>query len=69
MNIDLSINNEEYSGKLRQAVAVLPWGYNLLLINKPIGVAEYKLLIPTDKLQVIISNEIKAVEEHKDEEK
>lgn len=38
-------------------------------INKPIGVAEYKLLIPTDKLQVLISNEIKAVEEHKDEEK
>ncbi len=34
-------------------------------INKPIGVAEYQLLLPKDALQTLILNEIKAdIEEH-----
>lgn len=32
-------------------------------INKPIGVAEYQLL-PTDQLQALLTNEIKAIEEN-----
>jgi len=32
-------------------------------INKPIGVAEYQLLIPKDKLQTLLLNEIKAIEQ------
>lgn len=32
-------------------------------INKPIGVAEYQLLLPKDKLQELLVNEIKASEE------
>lgn len=37
-------------------------------INKPIGVAEYKLLLPTDKLQILVTNEIKAMKGQKDEQ-
>lgn len=38
-------------------------------INKPIGVAEYQLLLPKDKLQTLLVNEMKASEEmNKDEE-
>lgn len=37
-------------------------------IGKPIGVAEYKLLLPTDRLQTLVTNEIKAIEEQKKEE-
>lgn len=58
--------------KLRQLVAVLPWGHHLLLvnkvkddveialqdINKPIGVAEYQLLLPKEQLQTLIVDEI-----------
>jgi predicted nuclease of restriction endonuclease-like (RecB) superfamily len=32
-------------------------------INKPIGVAEYQLLLPKDELHALLANEIKAVEE------
>lgn len=32
-------------------------------INKPIGVAEYQLLLPKEALQTLLTNEIKAVEE------
>jgi hypothetical protein len=32
-------------------------------INKPIGVAEYQLLLPKDALQTLLVNEIKASEE------
>lgn len=41
--------------KLLQAVAVLPWGHNLLLIN----VAAYQRLLPKDQLQALVVNEIK----------
>ncbi len=34
-------------------------------INKPIGVAEYQLLLPKDKLQTLLADEIKAVEHNK----
>lgn len=36
-------------------------------INKPIGVAEYQLL-PTDKLQTLVTNEIKAIAENHNKE-
>ena len=63
--------------KLRQAVAVLSWGHNLLLINKiddngaqdinkPIGVAEYQLLLPKDELQALLIQEINSIEENID---
>lgn len=35
-------------------------------INKPIGVAEYQLLLPKDELQTLLVNEIKASEETND---
>ncbi len=35
-------------------------------INKPIGVAEYQLL-PTDRLQALVTNEIKAIEDYNKE--
>ena len=31
-------------------------------VNKPIGVSEYKLLLPKDELQALLINEIKASE-------
>jgi predicted nuclease of restriction endonuclease-like (RecB) superfamily len=37
-------------------------------INKPIGVAEYKLLLPTEELQTLLTNEIKAYEESQGKE-
>ncbi|HRI01651.1 MAG TPA: PDDEXK nuclease domain-containing protein, partial [Saprospiraceae bacterium] len=37
-------------------------------INKPIGVAEYQLLLPKDELQTLLRNEIKAVEENNQEQ-
>ncbi|UZD22966.1 DUF1016 N-terminal domain-containing protein [Algoriphagus halophytocola] len=62
----------EADTKLLQAVAVLPWVHHLLLvnkvkedveialqdINKPIGVAEYQLLLPKEQLQTLIVDEI-----------
>lgn len=36
-------------------------------INKPIGVAEYQLLLPKDKLQILLVNEIRALEENNEE--
>jgi predicted nuclease of restriction endonuclease-like (RecB) superfamily len=33
-------------------------------INKPIGVAEYQLLLPKDELQTLLTNELKAVEDN-----
>ncbi len=33
-------------------------------INKPIGVAEYQLLIPKEKLQTLLANEIRANEQN-----
>ena len=51
--------------KVRQAVALLPWRHNLLEvelalqdINKPISVAEYKYLLPKEKLQNILLDEL-----------
>jgi predicted nuclease of restriction endonuclease-like (RecB) superfamily len=38
-------------------------------INKPIGVAEYQLLLPKDKLQELLVKEIKASEENKEDNK
>ena len=35
-------------------------------INKPIGVAEYQLLLPKDKLQSLLLTEIKAMEQEKE---
>jgi predicted nuclease of restriction endonuclease-like (RecB) superfamily len=35
-------------------------------INKPIGVAEYQLLLPKDKLQTLLLTEIKAMEQEKE---
>jgi len=35
-------------------------------INKPIGVAEYQLLLPKDKLQSILLAEIKAMDDETD---
>ena len=35
-------------------------------INKPIGVAEYQLLLPKDELQALLVNEIKASEKNKE---
>lgn len=32
-------------------------------VNKPIGVAEYQLLLPKEELQTLLLNEIKAIEE------
>ena len=50
---------------MQQAVALLPWGHNLLEvelalqdINKPISVAEYKYLLPKEKLQNILLDEL-----------
>ncbi|MFT4061428.1 MAG: PDDEXK nuclease domain-containing protein [Edaphocola sp.] len=37
-------------------------------INKPIGVAEYELLLPTDELQTLVTNEIKAIAGQQTEE-
>lgn len=37
-------------------------------INKPIGVAEYQLLLPKDELQALLVEEIKASEENNDSE-
>lgn len=37
-------------------------------INKPIGVAEYQLLLPKDELQTLVLNEINATEEKEDEQ-
>ncbi|PQA97193.1 hypothetical protein B0A69_00845 [Chryseobacterium shigense] len=37
-------------------------------INKPIGVAEYQLLLPKEELQTLILNEINATEAENDEE-
>jgi len=37
-------------------------------INKPIGVAEYQLLLPKDELQTLVLNEINATEGENDEE-
>lgn len=34
-------------------------------INKPIGVAEYQLLLPKDELQALVLNEINATEKDK----
>ena len=31
-------------------------------INKPIGVAEYQLLLPKDELQTLVLNEMSAIE-------
>ena len=31
-------------------------------VGKPIGVAEYQLLLPKDKLQTLVSNELKKFE-------
>ena len=80
--------------KLLQAVPVLLWVHNLLLINevlsleatefyaneavsqragreialqdinKPIGVSEYQLLLPKDKLQALLTNELNNNEEN-----
>ncbi|HWK57009.1 MAG TPA: PDDEXK nuclease domain-containing protein [Parapedobacter sp.] len=36
-------------------------------INKPIGVAEYQLLLPKDELQTLVLNEIKAIEEDEEQ--
>mgnify|MGYP006150766721 CR=1 FL=1 len=36
-------------------------------INKPIGVAEYQLLLPKDELQELLLNEIKESEKNNDE--
>lgn len=36
-------------------------------VNKPIGVAEYQLLLPKDELQTLLVNEIKAAEENTQE--
>lgn len=38
-------------------------------INKPIGVAEYQLLLPKDKLQALLVNEIRAIQNSKEENK
>lgn len=37
-------------------------------INKPIGVAEYQLLLPKDELQALVLNEIKATEGENEQE-
>lgn len=37
-------------------------------INKPIGVAEYQLLLPKDELQALVLNEINATEEENEQE-
>ena len=38
-------------------------------INKPIGVAEYQLLLPKDELQALLVEEIKASEEINEKQK
>ena len=35
-------------------------------INKPIGVAEYQLLLPKDELQALLIQEINSIEENTD---
>ena len=35
-------------------------------INKPIGVAEYQLLLPKDELQALLIKEINSIEENTD---
>ena len=55
--------------KLRRSVAVLPWGHNLLLLNNDLSsehilfyaneVAEFQYLLPQNKLETMITNEIK----------
>lgn len=35
-------------------------------VNKPIGVAEYQLLLPKDSLQALLANEINAIQKEKD---
>jgi len=37
-------------------------------INKPIGVAEYQLLLPKDELHTLLRNEIKAIQENNQEQ-
>ena len=37
-------------------------------VGKPIGVAEYQLLLPKDKLQTLVSNELKKFELIDDEQ-
>jgi len=41
---------QDYSQLLRQAVAGLPWSHDLLLLNH--------LMLPTDKLRKVITDEI-----------
>ncbi|WP_260403645.1 DUF1016 domain-containing protein [Phocaeicola sartorii] len=38
-------------------------------INKPIGVAEYQLLLPKDELQALLIQEINSIEENTDSER
>ena len=55
--------------KLRRSVAVLPWGHNLLLLNNDLSsehilfyaneVTEFQYLLPQNKLETMITNEIK----------
>lgn len=45
--------------KLRQAVAVLPWGHNLLLLDK-ISAPESVAFYAKDALQTLVLNEINA---------
>ena len=58
--------------KLQQLVAVLPWGHNVLLMNRlsskeefalqtanaPIGVAKFQLDFPEQQIKELIRNEI-----------
>lgn len=59
----------EADSKLQQAVVVLPWGHaekdnvevELALdgLTKPIGLAEYKLIVPQKELKHLIADEIR----------
>lgn len=71
---------ERYAGhdeKVLRSVALLPWSHNLLLLSKgfndeatlqgkPIGVADYQLIVPKEKLQKVLADEIKAFSEEKE---
>lgn len=66
----IHINEADYGEILQQAVAVLPWGHNLLLIEKindEKGM-EYQLLLPKESLQTLVLNEINTNEPVNDNE-
>ncbi len=77
-DITIQFPESDYNSILRQAVAVLPWGHTLKLMQKfgnddeailyyakettakPIGVADYQLIIPQEELKRVVADELES---------